>query len=159
MNEKTYKIEKIIDFLKKAQSKEILKFNTARTRITAIKKLSSFLSEEENNDIRQIDKVLLAEKIRKEGHINEGTLQTYLTRLDKSIEAYTSLYEIVEGNDEVKRFEGHQHKMNFKRDVCHDTTLAIEIDGKIVRVNNLPVDITIEQVDKICRALRAFVEI
>ena len=159
MNEKTYKIERIIDFLKKAQSKEILNFNTARTRVTAIKKLSPFLSEEESNDIRKIDKVLLAEKVRKQGDINEGTLQTYLTRLDKSIEAYTSLYEMVEGNDEVNISKSHQQKMNLKRDVCRETTLAIEIDGTIVRVNNLPVDITIKQVDKICRALHAFVEI
>ena len=159
MADKSYEIEKVIDFLKKAQGKGVLNFNTARTRVTAIKKLSNFLSEAENNDIRNINKVALAEKVRNAGQINEGTLQTYLTRLDKSIEAYTSLYEVVEDSGEANVSDSHQKMMSFKKDVCHETTLAVEIDGAIVRVNNLPVDITIEQVDKICRALHAFVDI
>lgn len=156
MSDRTsYSIEKVIKFLEDARDAQILKFNTARTRITALRKLKEFLPVEEQEDLNLVDISVLEENLRSAGSINEGTLQTYITRLKKSIAAY-ELYgpTLTRGSKDAPHEIGSGEQCVSPQ----KETLVIVLDGAVVSVSNLPPDLSIEQAERICIAVRGFAE-
>lgn len=149
--EKSHSIDSVIKFLESARESKTLKFNTARTRITALRKLKSYLSDIEQRDFTKINKEGLAQKLREKGKVNEGTIQTYLTRLDKSI----SSYKINQTQQTVPPDELMQPAAHVVKEVSKET-LAIAIDHVIVRITNLPSNLSMEQAEKICMVVKDF---
>lgn len=156
MTEHSYSVEDIIKFLKSAQSSGVLKFNTARTRRTAITQLSKFFTDIEKADLRNIDKNTLADRIRDISNIQEGTIQTYLTRLDKSIASYKSYIEgkLTEpANSTNTEIKPKEVTTNAKE------TVVVFLDSGIpIKLTNIPKSISRKDIDTIYSALLLLVD-
>lgn len=147
-----FSLERVERFLVEAGNRRAMKFNTARTRRTALMRLAKHFTPDERLDLRLINRNELAERMRSSEDVTEGTIQTYLTRLEKTIEMY-----------EVFIRQGEQlpvSTMPIREHVNYDykTTLAIPLRGTILRIANLPHDLTGEEVEQICDVLRAYVK-
>lgn len=152
MNVDDYSLDAIDKFLLVAGQDGSMRFNTARTRRTALRRLAKHLSPADKADLRVLDREKLATLLRSREQISEGTIQTYLTRLDSAIEAYA--------NSQSRELSGKpaSSSNDAAKSASRWITLALPFRGGIVRISNLPPDLTQVEVDQLCTALRAYVE-
>jgi hypothetical protein len=130
-----------------------MKFHTARTRRTALTRIARYLTETERDDIRTVKHDALAERIREaEADLSEGTIQTYLTRIDRTLSAY---------QERDSRSQAHvREQVTLNETSVQEVrvTLAVPLRGGILRISNLPRDLTNDEVALVCAALRAYAE-
>jgi anti-sigma28 factor (negative regulator of flagellin synthesis) len=147
--EKYENYECLISFLDKLYNQGSMKFQTTRTRKTAIRKVflkSSF--DKENIMTLDLDQVI-AEFIKREGgatNTNSATVNTYKSRIKRSIEDYIRIEKL----GEKPKHDTVNDKLVLEEKVAIvDIQCAIR-DGKfIVDIKNLPVDLKEDELKKI----------
>lgn len=153
-HEQDFSVEALDRFLAAAAQNGTMKFHTARTRRTALTRIARHLEAEERDDLRTVNPAQLAERIREgEPDLSEGTIQTYVTRLDRSLRAY-------EAHVLGKRVPAHEPPPAPGRSPWEmRDTLAIPLPrGAVIRISGVPRDLTGEEAELICAALRAYAE-
>jgi hypothetical protein len=151
--EKYENYECLISFLDKIYNQGSMKFQTARTRKTAIRKVflrSSF--EKENIMTLDLDEVI-AEFIEREGGVtntNSATVNTYKSRIKRSIEDYIRIEKLGEKPKHDRVIDKLPNNLVLEEKVAIvDVQCAIR-DGKfIVDIKNLPVDLKDFELKKI----------
>lgn len=133
----------LMEFLQRESDNENMKFQTARTRRTALRMLFSN-SSFELSDINNIEvSELLAEFSEKNPEIKPATLKTYGTRFNSSL----------------KDFQLAKKTKNIIENTTIEETLDVQFPmrhGKIF-VQGLPIDLSKEEYEKICTMLKAFI--
>lgn len=157
----TYK--ELIQFLRESSESRRLKFHTARTRITAIKRMfkeSSF----ENSNILDVDiDDVIAEFKQKNGEISLETINTYKSRFTsarKDYIRYVLLGEKIPSFEEGRELTSKKEK-TIGRPVTEviDLPCPIRKNGHIVTIKNLPVDLTEDELNRLTTLIKDFIEI
>lgn len=157
----TYK--DLIQFLRESSENRRLKFHTARTRITAIKRIfkeSSF----ENSNILDVDiDDVISEFSQKNEDISPDTINTYKSRFSSALKDYIR-YELL-GEKMPSIEEGRGLTPKKEKNVGRPATEVIDLpcpirkNGHIVTIKNLPVDLTKDELNRLTTLIKDFIEI
>jgi hypothetical protein len=155
----TYK--RLIEFLQLASEKQQLKFHTARTRITAIKRLFES-SKFEMTDILEIDVDALTEAFKENNNISEDTISTYKSRFISARKDYIKFVLLGENLPETEQegktlVQKKSQEMTFHPSVI-DLPCIIGRHGHVVTIKNLPTDLSKSELNKLTALLEQFVE-
>lgn len=90
-----YSKEELIKFLHFIRDKDLVRYQTATSWVTAVSKLLSDLSDEENTDVRRVDIELAVHKAanRKSHNISPSSLKAYRARTKRAIEEFVKWRE------------------------------------------------------------------
>lgn len=157
----TYK--ELIRFLKESSENKTLKFHTARTRITAIKRIFKGSSFENSNILDvEIDDVI-SEFSENNDDISLDTINTYKSRFISALKDYIR-YEVLGeempsiGEDRVNTYRRNKADDKSKVEVI-DLPCPIRKNGHIVTIKNLPVDLTQDELMRLTALIKDFVEL
>lgn len=149
----------LLSFLQKASNTKLMKFHTARTRKTAISRIfigsmfeSSSIFELNINDV-------IDEFQTKNPDISEDTIKTYKSRFTTALKDYIRYEKLGEtqSNEMNQQFvKGLQEKTN-KAEVFN-LPCPIRKGEHIIRINNLPMDLTEEELKRLVSLIKDFTE-
>jgi hypothetical protein len=151
----TYK--ELIAFLQKASDTKLMKFHTARTRKTAIGRI--FINSIfENSSIFELNiNDVIDEFQTKNLGISEDTIKTYKSRFNTALKDYIRYEKLGETyNIEVNQQYIKKEKIN-KAEVVN-LPCPIRKGEHIVKINNLPMDLTEEELNRLIKLIKDFTD-
>jgi hypothetical protein len=140
----------LIQFLEKQRDTKALKFQTARTRITAIRKIFEVLPEYDQTDVLNLDlSHIQSDFIETYGNqVSLPTIVTYISRIRSSVRLYRDF-------SSGKLSEEDELQSSLPKNI---EPIDIQIrDGLKVNITNLPNDLKKAEVERICRVLEAYI--
>lgn len=154
----TYK--DLIDFLQNSSDSKFIKFHTARTRKTAIRRIfrdSSF----ENISIFEvnIDDVIKEFK-SKNDDISDETIETYKSRFQSALKDYIRYEKLGEKMlvvEEVRADKGGR-EVKYKSESIN-LPCPIRKGEHIIHINNLPIDLKPEELERLNSLIKDFIDI
>lgn len=157
----TYK--ELIRFLRESSANKRLKFHTARTRVTAIKRIFKGSSFESVNILDVEIGDVISEFRNKNEDISPDTISTYKSRFTSALKDYIR-YEVL--GEKMPSIE--DRRVSTPRvDKLDDKTMVEVIDlpcpirknGHIVTIKNLPVDLTQDELTRLTSLIKDFIEL
>ncbi|MFT5693961.1 MAG: hypothetical protein ACI92E_003304 [Oceanicoccus sp.] len=179
MAKEDYTRDRLFQFLRQSTIEGILNPAVARSRINAVEQLFSELNEAESLDIRKIDVDILCTRIHKinDSSIRPEVLNLYNKRAKAALHDYFSWVDNPDsffsiGGDSIrkdKRHKSSKKEMTVEQKALEDISLAtsdasneiISIplrEGRMVYVQNLPLDLTDREAQKIARVIVALAD-
>jgi hypothetical protein len=155
----TYTYKDLVLFLKNASDLKKIKFHTARTRTTAIKRIfaDSTFADVDVLDV-DIGKVI-AEFSEKNKDISSDTINSYRTRFNSSLKdfiRYEVLGEAMPVLEKVK-IENIPKRVEQKNSLgAIDLPCPIRNNKHIVSIKNLPMDLTKEELNRLVSLVKDF---
>jgi len=177
MSDSDYTAEALGRFLKQAGMEGLINPATARARRNALDHLSGELTAAERADIRTLDVGALVSRFHKlEGSsIRSETLEVYAERLKKGLDDYLRWLEAPSkfkpsARDRVRNFargsraepalnEQQRAAERIRLEATENPSRIVPVpvrDDHVVYIDNLPLDLTAEEADRIARVIRAF---
>lgn len=179
MANEDYTRDRLFQFLRQSTIEGILNPAVARSRINAVEQLFADLNETELHDIRTIDVDILCTRIHKinDSSIRPEVLDLYSKRAKAALHDYfswvdnpNSFFSI--GGDSIRKDKRHKSsnkEMTVEQKALEDISLAtsevnneiISIplrEGRMVYVQNLPLDLTAREAQKIARVVVALAD-
>ncbi len=151
----TYK--DLIDFLQTSSDKGTMKFHTARTRKTAIRRVFED-SPYERTSIHELDipAVMQDFQERLEEDISADTVNTYKSRITQTYKDYIRYVKL--GEQQTKSALTSAKTEEQPVQIANTIELPCPIRGGslIVKVSNLPTDLTEEELDAIIAKIRPY---
>lgn len=167
---------RLLQFLRQSTIEGILNPAVAKSRINAVEQLFVELNEQEKQDIRLIDVNVLSGRFHKlhDSSIRPEVLELYNKRVTAALVDYLawidnpkSFFSI--GGDTIrkdKRYQMSNKEMSFEQKALEEITLATSEKNKeifsiplrediTVYVQNLPLDISRKEADKIAKVIQA----
>lgn len=162
-----YSVQELIKFLDYGLESRLFRSNTANTRKTAINKIlfdNDKLTSQERSDVRKIDvERIFAENLYPD-NLNSASIRTYKSRLLSSIKDFKN-WKRDPVHFKSKQYVKHNLKVvNSAIDRTENNTLSQDIiipirDCKIlVRICNVPFNLTTEEAQKINNVIYAYFE-
>ena len=179
MAKEDYTRDRLFQFLRQSTIEGILNPAVARSRINAVEQLFSELNEAESLDIRKIDVDILCTRIHKinDSSIRPEVLHLYNKRVKAALHDYFSWVDNPDsffsiGGDSIRKDKRHKSsskEMTVEQKALEDISLAtseasneiISIplrEGRMVYVQNLPLDLTVREAQKIARVIVALAD-
>lgn len=158
-----YSVQELIRFLDYAIENNLIKKNTGSNRKTAINKIlldNKQLTSQEISDVRNIDieKVISSHAYN---NLNPYSVHTYKSRL------YSAIRDFKRWRRDPVKFKGCRQYVKHKydvvavskkqdRDVTLDMTIPIRNNKILVKVHNIPFDITAKEAEGISNIISAY---
>lgn len=179
MSENDYTAEALGRFLKQAGMEGLINPATARARRNALDHLAGELNEREQSDIRTLDVDELVSRFHKlEGSsIRPETLELYGDRLKKGLDDYLRWLDAPSkfkpsARERVRNFargSGAEPALNeeqraaerIRLEATENPTRIVPVPirtDQVVYIDNLPLDLTPAEADRIARVVRAFAD-
>ena len=179
MSDNQYTRDGLLDFLKQSAMAGMINPATARSRRTAAEELLTRLTEEEAEDLRQVDVDELCSRFHKlqGSSIRPETLKLYNNRLKSALKDYFAWSEDPENFVSVggdaralrKRADSEKVRRSAEEKALEEIKLgAPEAPAEIlpipiradlvVFVQNIPLDLTPGEAGKICRVVEALAQ-
>lgn len=157
----TYK--ELIKFLRESSENKTLKFHTARTRITAIKRIFKGSSFENSNILNVEIEDVISEFSKKNDDISLDTINTYKSRFISALKDYIR-YEVLGEkmpSIEEERLSTFRHDKSDEKSKVEviDLPCPIRKNGHIVTIKNLPIDLTQDELMRLTTLIKDFVEL
>lgn len=168
----SYSVESLLEFLKEAGTEGLINPAVARARRNAIEQLKGELTGAESGDVRALDVDELASRFHKlEGSsIRPEELALYAERFRMALTDFLSWKE---DPAEFRSIGGERRRAIPRGGVSRDQTVAERItleatenpsnivpiplrESETVYVANLPLDLSMDEADRIARVVRAF---
>jgi hypothetical protein len=153
----TYK--ELIAFLQKASDTKLMKFHTARTRKTAIGRI--FIdSVFENISIFELNiNDVIDEFQTKNPGISEDTIKTYKSRFNTALKDYIRYEKLGETqNIDVNQQYIKEVKEKANKAEVVNLPCPIRKGEHIIKINNLPMDLTEEELNRLIKLIKDFTE-
>lgn len=167
-------LESLLKFLKQAGMQGLINPAAARSRRTAVEQLAGELTEAERTDVRTIDVGELVSRFHKleESSIRPETLAVYAQRVRTALEDFRAWTDDPasfrstgqERMRALKRGAGgpeHEAAERITLRATENPTNIVPIPvrpERTVHVANLPLDLTVEEAERIARVIRAFAD-
>ncbi|NKI34891.1 hypothetical protein HFP89_06915 [Wenzhouxiangella sp. XN79A] len=179
MSENDYTAEALGRFLKQAGMEGLINPATARARRNALDHLAGELTEAERGDIRTLDVDALVARFHKlEGaSIRPETLAVYGDRLKKGLDDYLRWLDAPSmfkpsARERVRNFargsraepalsDEQRAAERIRLEATENPSRIVPVpvrDDHVVYIDNLPLDLTAEEADRIARVVRAFAD-
>lgn len=173
-----YSHPKLVQFLRQSSVEGLLNPAIAKSRLNAVEQLSLELTDEEKNDLRLIDVDVLCLRFHKlhDSSIRPEVLELYNKRLKMALVDYFSWLDNPQtffsiGGETIKkdkRYKSSDKEISFEQKALEEITLATsekstDIFSIPIRENltvflqNLPLDLTLAEADKIAKVVKALV--
>jgi hypothetical protein len=173
----SYTVESLLQFLKYAGMEGLVNPASARSRRNAVEQLAAELTPEERADLRRLDVSDLASRFHKleESSIRMEALELYADRFRRALTDFLAWNENPASFDTVggerlraiPRGSGGRSGIEPEQEVAE--RIALEStdnpsnivpvpldDNRTVHVAGLPLDLTEDEAEKICRVVRAY---
>lgn len=153
----TYK--ELLTFLQHASDTKLMKFHTARTRKTAIGRIFRD-SVFENSSIFELNiNDVIDEFQTKNPDITEDTVKTYKSRFSTALKDYIRYEKL----GEIQSMDGCQQHVNEVKEKAHKAEVVnlpcpIRKGEHIIKINNLPMDLTVDELSRIVSLIKDFTE-
>ena len=179
MSDSDYTAEALGRFLKQAGMEGLINPATARARRNALDHLAGELTDDERADIRTLDVGALVSRFHKlEGSsIRSETLDLYAERLKKGLDDYLRWLEAPSkfkpsARERVRNFargsraepalnDEQRAAERIRLEATENPSRIVPVPVRadhVVYIDNLPLDLTAEEADRIARVVRAFAE-
>ena len=150
----TYK--ELLTFLQKASDNKLMKFHTARTRKTAIRRIFTD-SMFENSSIFELKiNDVIDEFQTKNSEVSEDTAKTYKSRFTTALKDYIRYEKLGETQKIEVKHKGVEEKTN-KAEVVN-LPCPIRKGEHIIKINNLPMDLTEDELNRLVSLIKDFTE-
>lgn len=179
MSAEDYTQQSLIQFLRQSTIEGLLNPAVAKSRISAVEQIFTELTEEESNDIRLIDVDDLCSRIHKihDSSIRPEVLSLYNKRVKAALVDYLnwldnpkSFFSI--GGDSIRkdqRYKMSQKEESFEEKALEEITLAMSEkrtdifsiplrEDLTVFIQNLPLDLSAQEAQKICKVITALAQ-
>jgi len=173
-----YTHERLVQFLRQSTIEGLLNPAIAKSRLNAVEQLSVELTNDEKNDLRLVDVDVLCLRLHKlqDSSIRPEVLELYNKRLKAALVDYfswldnpSSFFSI--GGDTIKkekRYKSSDKEKSHEKKALEEITLATSETNsdifsiplradRIIYLQNLPLDITAAEADKIANVVKALV--
>jgi hypothetical protein len=180
--DKNYSLEELNKFLDWAQDKGVLKPETAKSRKVAANKILNKLSADEASDLRKIDLDREVDRFanRQGSDYLPASLQVYKSRLKSAVAEFIAYVDNPMGYKAGKSSKVTPINKSKSKPIeraptppdplkvepahprAHEESLAFPIPirpGVIVKLTNIPVDLTKEEAEKIAQVVKALANI
>lgn len=154
----TYK--DLIQFLQRSSESKFIKFHTARTRKTAIRRLFRGGSFEDKN-IFEVDlDAVITEFESRNSSISSETIDTYKSRFSSALKDYIR-YEIIgEKMSVIDEFRPKIIKQEAQiKSESINLPCPIRKGKHIIHINNLPIDLKLEELERLNSLIKDFIDI
>lgn len=144
--------EYLIAFLDKLFNQGSMKFQTARTRKTAIKKVfegSAYCDE--NIMTLDIDKVMDEFKLNSHNKIKDDTINTYKSRIKRSIDDYIRIEKL---GDKPKKEHIKEAIVVEKKVTTVEVQCPIRDGDFIIDIKNLPINLDEDELNKVIEMIK-----
>lgn len=179
MSDSDYSAEALGQFLKQAGMEGLINPATARARRNALEHLAGELTTTERADVRTLDVDVLVSRFHKlEGSsIRPETLEVYGDRLKKGLADYLNWLDsptrfTPSTRERIRNFargtrtepaldEQQKAAERIRLDATDNPTRIVPVavrDDHVVHIDNLPLDLTRREAEKIARIVLAFAE-
>lgn len=173
----TYSVERLLAFLKYAGMEGLVNPASARSRRSAVEQLAVELTDEERSDLRKLDVVELASRFHKleESSLRMEALELYAERFRLALADFLAWNENPASFDTVgseraraiPRGPGGRSGIGPDQEVAERIALAstenplnvVPValgENRTVHIAGLPLDLTANEAERICRVIRAF---
>jgi hypothetical protein len=144
--------EDLIAFLDKLHNQGNMKFQTARTRKTAIRKVfgGSCYSNESIMTL-DISDLMKDFKARSQSEIKEDTFNTYKSRIKRSIDDYIRIEKL---GDKPKQEYIKEPERNENKIVTVEVQCPIRDGEFIIDIKNLPINLNKEELKKVIEMIQ-----
>lgn len=172
MPDGSHSLDRLLEFLKYAGMEGLVNPAVARARRKAIGQLSGQLSEDERSDVRNVDVDVLASRFHKlEGSsIRSEALSLYAERVRMALTDFLAWNENPAG---FRSVGGERRRAVDRGSLTREQEMAERItlestenptnivpvplrEGETVYVANLPLDLSVDEAERIARVVRAF---
>jgi hypothetical protein len=142
----------LIEFLDKQFQQDSMKFQTARTRKTAIRKVFENSSYRDANIITlNLDDLMEEFRSNLEVSIKEDTFNTYKSRINRSIEDYIRIEKL---GDKPKKEHIKESIVVEKKVTTIEVQCPIRNGDFIIDIKNLPINLNKEELDKLIEMIK-----
>ncbi|WP_196137211.1 hypothetical protein [Aliikangiella sp. G2MR2-5] len=176
MADQDYQEEMLVNFLRQSTIEGLLNPSVAKSRLQAVENLFIELTDEERLDLRKVDVDVLCGRFHKlhDSSIRSEVLELYNKRVKAALLDYFSWLENPKsffsiGGDNIrkdKRYQMSEKEVSFEEKALEDITLATAEratdifsiplrEDRTIYVQNLPIDLTVAEADKIARVIKA----
>jgi hypothetical protein len=144
--------EYLIIFLDKLFNQGNMKFQTARTRKTAIKKVFGSSSyKNENIMTLDIDKVMREFKLNHHDEVKDDTINTYKSRIKRTIDDYIRIEKL---GDKPKQEQTNEPIVVDKKITTVEVQCPIRDGDFIIDIKNLPINLNKDELNKVIEMIK-----